>query len=92
MAVKVTFVSPIGNSGGALLVIVGLASQMSVAEAIPVRLTGIVVAEAVADGLTVCEYAPNSASHAEFEALAKAAASGYADCHGSVRRAVLQVS
>jgi hypothetical protein len=52
----------------------------------------IVVAEAVADGLTVCEYAPNSASHAEFEALAKAAASGYADCHGSVRRAVLQVS
>jgi chromosome partitioning protein len=32
----------------------------------------IVVAEAVADGLTVCEYAPASASHAEFEALAKA--------------------
>ncbi len=34
----------------------------------------IVVAEAVAEGLTVCEYAPNSASHAEFEALAKAVA------------------
>ena len=32
----------------------------------------IVVAEAVANGLTVCEYAPNSVSHAEFEALAKA--------------------
>ena len=32
----------------------------------------VVVAEAVAEGLTVCEYAPNSASHAEFEALAKA--------------------
>ncbi|MGD0498221.1 MAG: ParA family protein [Bryobacteraceae bacterium] len=32
----------------------------------------IVVAEAVASGLTVCEYAPNSAAHAEFEALAKA--------------------
>ena len=32
----------------------------------------IVVAEAVAKGLTACEYAPNSASHAEFEALAKA--------------------
>jgi len=32
----------------------------------------IVVAEAVAAGLTVCEYAPNSASHTEFEALAKA--------------------
>jgi chromosome partitioning protein len=32
----------------------------------------IVVAEAVGAGLTVCEYAPNSASHAEFEALAKA--------------------
>jgi chromosome partitioning protein len=32
----------------------------------------IVVAEAVAKGLTVCEYAPSSASHNEFEALAKA--------------------
>jgi chromosome partitioning protein len=32
----------------------------------------IVVAEAVAEGLTVCEYAPNSAAHAEFEELAKA--------------------
>jgi hypothetical protein len=32
----------------------------------------IVLAEAVAEGLTVCEYAPHSPSHAEFEALAKA--------------------
>ena len=32
----------------------------------------VVVAEAVAEGLTVCEYAPNSASRAEFEALARA--------------------
>src|ERR1039457_1553836 len=32
----------------------------------------IVVAEAVVTGLTVCEYAPNSASHAEFKELAKA--------------------
>jgi hypothetical protein len=32
----------------------------------------IVVAEAVVQGPTVCEYAPNSASHAEFAALAKA--------------------
>ena len=32
----------------------------------------IVVAECVERGLTVCEYAPSSASHAEFEALAKA--------------------
>jgi len=32
----------------------------------------IVVAEAVANGLTVSEYAPNSVAHAEFEALAKA--------------------
>jgi chromosome partitioning protein len=32
----------------------------------------IVVAEAVASGLTVSEYAPNSVAHAEFEALAKA--------------------
>lgn len=32
----------------------------------------VVVAEAVGQGLTVCEYAPNSASHAEFQALAKA--------------------
>jgi chromosome partitioning protein len=32
----------------------------------------VVVAEAVAEGLTVCEYAPGSVSHAEFEALAKA--------------------
>lgn len=32
----------------------------------------VVVAEAVESGLTVCEYAPNSASHQEFEKLAKA--------------------
>lgn len=32
----------------------------------------IVVAEAVESGLTVCEYAPNSVSRAEFEKLAKA--------------------
>lgn len=32
----------------------------------------IVVAEAVAKGLTVAEYAPNSVAHEEFEALAKA--------------------
>jgi chromosome partitioning protein len=32
----------------------------------------IVVAEAVSDGLTVAEYAPNSAAHEEFRALAKA--------------------
>jgi chromosome partitioning protein len=32
----------------------------------------IVVAEAVMSGLTVCEYAPNSVSHMEFTALAKA--------------------
>jgi chromosome partitioning protein len=32
----------------------------------------IVVAEAVMNGLTVCEYAPNSVSHGEFEKLAKA--------------------
>jgi chromosome partitioning protein len=32
----------------------------------------IVVAEAVANGLTVAEYAPNSVAHEEFEALAKA--------------------
>jgi chromosome partitioning protein len=32
----------------------------------------VVVAEAVAAGLTVCEYAPGSAAHAEFEQLAKA--------------------
>ena len=32
----------------------------------------IVVAEAVANGLTVSEYAPNSVAHDEFEALAKA--------------------
>lgn len=32
----------------------------------------IVVAECVERGLTVCEYAPSSAAHAEFEALAKA--------------------
>jgi chromosome partitioning protein len=32
----------------------------------------IVVAEAVSNGLTVSEYAPNSVAHAEFEALAKA--------------------
>jgi chromosome partitioning protein len=32
----------------------------------------IVVAEAVVSGLTVHEYAPNSAAHAEFEQLAKA--------------------
>jgi len=34
----------------------------------------VVVAEAVGAGLTVCEYAPSSASRAEFEALAKAVA------------------
>ncbi|HTS32094.1 MAG TPA: AAA family ATPase [Bryobacteraceae bacterium] len=32
----------------------------------------IAVAEAVASGLAVCEYAPNSVAHEEFEALAKA--------------------
>jgi len=32
----------------------------------------IVVAEAVASGLTVAEYAPNSAAHEEFRKLAKA--------------------
>jgi cellulose biosynthesis protein BcsQ len=32
----------------------------------------IVVAEAAASGLTVIEYAPSSASHIEFERLAKA--------------------
>jgi chromosome partitioning protein len=32
----------------------------------------IVIAEAVASGLTVSEYAPNSPAHAEFEQLAKA--------------------
>jgi chromosome partitioning protein len=32
----------------------------------------VVVAEAVGHGLTVCEYAPNSAAHEEFEKLAKA--------------------
>jgi cellulose biosynthesis protein BcsQ len=32
----------------------------------------IVVAEAVASGLTVAEYAPNSAAHEEFKELAKA--------------------
>ena len=32
----------------------------------------IVVAEGVLSGLTVCEYAPSSAAHIEFEALAKA--------------------
>jgi cellulose biosynthesis protein BcsQ len=32
----------------------------------------IVVAEAVAAGLTVAEYAPNSAAHEEFRELAKA--------------------
>ncbi|HTP85562.1 MAG TPA: ParA family protein [Bryobacteraceae bacterium] len=32
----------------------------------------VVVAEAVASGMTVCEYAPGSAAHAEFEKLAKA--------------------
>jgi chromosome partitioning protein len=32
----------------------------------------IVVAEAVASGLTVAEYAPNSAAHADFQELAKA--------------------
>jgi len=32
----------------------------------------IVVAEAVANGLTISEYAPNSVAHEEFEALAKA--------------------
>jgi nitrogenase subunit NifH len=32
----------------------------------------VVVAEAVGAGLTVCEYAPGSAAHAEFEELAKA--------------------
>ena len=34
----------------------------------------VVVAEAVGDGLTVCEYAPGSAARAEFEELAKAVA------------------
>jgi chromosome partitioning protein len=34
----------------------------------------VVVAEAVGAGLTVCEHAPNSASHAEFAELAKAVA------------------
>ena len=34
----------------------------------------VVVAEAVGGGLTVCEHAPASASHAEFEELAKAVA------------------
>ena len=32
----------------------------------------VVVAEAVQQGLTVCEYAPGSAAHGEFEKLAKA--------------------
>jgi chromosome partitioning protein len=32
----------------------------------------VVVAEAVTNGLTVCEYAPSSTSHLEFEKLAKA--------------------
>jgi chromosome partitioning protein len=32
----------------------------------------VVLAEAVASGLTICEYAPGSAAHAEFEKLAKA--------------------
>ena len=34
----------------------------------------VVVAEAVGAGLTVCEYAPTTASHTEFEELAKAVA------------------
>jgi len=34
----------------------------------------IVVAEAVASGLTVAEYAPNSAAHEEFRELARAVA------------------
>ena len=38
----------------------------------PAVLPAVVIAEAVAKGLTVCEYAPGSASHAEFEALARA--------------------
>jgi cellulose biosynthesis protein BcsQ len=32
----------------------------------------VVVAEAVGRGLTVCEYAPGSPAHGEFEKLAKA--------------------
>ena len=47
MAVKVTVVEPIGNLAGALFVTVGLASQVSLADATPVKLTVMVLAEAV---------------------------------------------
>jgi chromosome partitioning protein len=43
-------------------------------KALPSISQRVAVAEAVAAGLTVCENAPNSASHAEFEELAKAVA------------------
>jgi hypothetical protein len=45
--VNVTWVEPIGNSLGPLLVTVGLASQASAADAIPDRLTGALSSEAV---------------------------------------------
>jgi chromosome partitioning protein len=43
-------------------------------KALPAIGQRVVVAEAVGAGLTVCEHAPSSASHAEFEELAKAVA------------------
>ena len=43
-------------------------------KALPAIGQRVVVAEAVGAGLTVCEHAPNSPSHAEFEELAKAVA------------------
>ena len=33
----------------------------------------VILAEAVDEGMTISEFAPNSPSHAEFQALAKAA-------------------
>jgi chromosome partitioning protein len=52
----------------------GLASSLEAMgkKVLPAIGQRIVVAEAVTSGLTVCEYAPNSPSRAEFEQLAKA--------------------
>jgi hypothetical protein len=47
VAVNLTVVLPIGNWAGALLEMVGKGSQVSAAEAMPARLTAIVVALAV---------------------------------------------
>jgi chromosome partitioning protein len=52
----------------------GLSSSLEAMgkKVLPAIAQRIVVAEAVNSGLTVCEYAPNSPSHAEFEELARA--------------------